>query len=268
MGLFVHAPYYLIRGYNTRVFNRLKSWLSRGWRRRWRRAHLAFSPVGVLIATGLLSRYAGVWGWNDRERLGFLADLVPLGVVVYAAAVFAMEWVVRMVFWALAQREKDIEKRRAEGRAVGVQEGRAVGVQEGRAVGVQEGRAQGLTEGLREGRREARDQISRVLHGLERLGIEIPPDIISSELVGQEAALLENGDVYAGLSQDVYIGRIDQAGQEFLALQGQPPEDPGLWYQRGWRVQLDRHYDEFIPFGRIQGLNLNASPDGWTVSLS
>ena len=61
----------------------------------------------------------------------FLADLVPLGAVAYAAVVFIAEWVIRMVFWALAQREKDIEKRRAEGRAIGVQEGLAQGLTQG-----------------------------------------------------------------------------------------------------------------------------------------
>ncbi len=86
----------------------------------------------LLIATGLLSRSAGVWGWGDEESLGFLASLTPLGGVVYAAAIFVMEWGVRMVFWALAQREKDIEKRRAEGEARGEARGEVRGKRQAR----------------------------------------------------------------------------------------------------------------------------------------
>ena len=122
---------YRVRGYNGRVFNRLKNWLTTGWRRRWRQAHLAFSPIGVLVATGLLSRTVGVSGWGERDSLGFLADLIPLGIIVYATAIFALERMVIMVFWALAQREKFIEERRAEGLARGKAQGIAEGVAQG-----------------------------------------------------------------------------------------------------------------------------------------
>lgn len=196
--------------------------------------------MGVLVATGLLSRSAGVWGWSDRESLEFFADLIPLGVVVYATAVFVTEWVIRMVFWALAQREKDIEKRR------------------------EEGRAQGVEVGIAQGRREEREEI---LQNLTAHGIEIPPEIVSA-LAGLGAVLLENGDVYAGGSLDVYVGRINEGGRTFLGRQGQPPELPGLWCQRGWRVRLARQYEEMLPAGRIEGLNLDASSAGWVVSLS
>ena len=250
MGLLSRATYYLIRGYNSYVLNRLKSWLSQGWRRRWRRAHLAFSPVGVLITTGLLSRSAGVWGWNDRESLTFFADLVPLGVVVYAAAVLMMEWVIRMVFWALAQREKDIANRRAEGRAQGLAEGRAQGQAEGRAQGQAEGRAQ---------------VIEQVLMNLGAQGIQVPAGGISSEPVGRNGVLLENGDVYASQSLNAYIGRINRDGLDVLAQLGKPPELPGIWCQRGWRVQLDRHFEELLFVGRVQGLRLDTSSSEWLV---
>lgn len=211
--------------------------------------HLAFSPIGVLIATALLSRYAGVWGWGDRDRLGFLADLVPLGVVAYAAAVFAAEQVIRMVFWALAQREKDIEKRRAEGWA------------KGRAVGHAEGRA----EGRREGRQEAEQSI---LQTLAEFGIELPTNDISAVLPGRAAVLLASGDVYGGANLDVYLGRINPPGQELMARQGNPPELPDLWCQKGWRIQLIRHFEYLLPAGRMQGLTLDASTPLWTVSLA
>ena len=197
----------------------------------------------------LLSAYAGVWGWNDRESMAFLADLVPLGAVVYAAAVFMTEWVIRMVFWALAQREKDIEKRRAEGRA----------------IGVQEGLAQGLTQGWTRGRTQAQESM---LLSLAAAGITVPAGIISGDPVGRDAVLLENGDVYASQSLDSYIGRVNEAGLALIARQGQPPELPGVWCNRGWRVQLDRHFEELLLAGRVQGLSLDTSSAPWLVSLS
>ena len=189
----------------------------------------------------LLSAYAGVWGWNDRESMVFLADLVPLGAVVYAAAVFMMEWVIRMVFWALAQREKDIEKRRAEGRAIGVQEGLALG------------------------RTQTQESI---LLSLAAAGIRVPAGIISGDPVGRDAVLLESGDVYASQSLDSYMGRVNEAGLALIARQGQPPELPDVWCNRGWRVQLDRHFEELLLAGRVQGLSLDTSSAPWLVSLS
>ena len=215
--------------------------------------HLAFSPIGVLIATVLLSRYAGVWGWSDRDSLGFLAELVPLGVVAYAAAVFVTEQVIRMVFWALAQREKDIEKRRAEG------------WEKGRAAGHAEGHAEGRAEGRREGRQEAEDSI---LQTLAEFGIELPTNDISAIMPGRAAVLLESGDVYGGAKLDVYLGRINPPGQELMARQAGPPELPDLWCQRGWRIQLNRHFEDLLPAGRIQGLTLDTSAPLWTVSLA
>ena len=120
----------------------------------------------------------------------FLADLVPLGAVAYAAAVFMTEWVIRMVFWALAQREKDIEKRRAEGRA----------------IGVQEGLAQGLTQGWTRGRTQMQESI---LLSLAAAGITVPAGIISGDPVGRDAVLLESGDVYAS----PVLGLLHRKGQ-------------------------------------------------------
>ena len=66
------------------------------------------------------------------------------------------------MFWALAQREKDIEKGREEGRKEGREEGR------------EKGREEGREKGREEGREYERGRIERVLR--ER-GIEIPPDV-------------------------------------------------------------------------------------------
>ena len=223
------------------MFNRIKNRLATGWRQRWAQAYIAFSPIGILIATALLSRSAGVWGWSDREDLGFLASLVPLGGVVYATIILVLEWGVRMVFWALAQREKDIEKRRAEGRV----------------------------EGRAEARREAEREVGeRIVQFMAERGIKLPEGLMAAILSGRAALLLESDDVYGGESPDVYIGRINQPGREFMAQQGAPPELPGAWCQRGWHVQLDRQYEEMLPAGRIQGLTLDTSTPLWTVSLA
>ena len=48
-----------------------------------------------------------------------MGQIVPLGAVVYGSLIFAIERLGRM-FWALAQRQKDIEK----GRQQGIQKGR------------------------------------------------------------------------------------------------------------------------------------------------
>ena len=270
---------YRVSGYNGRVFNRLKNWLTTGWRRRWRQAHLAFSPIGVLIATGLLSRTVGVWGWGERDSLGFFADLIPLGIIVYATAIFALERMVIMVFWALAQREKFIEERRAEGLARGIAQGRAQGVAEGRAEGVVEGRAEGVVqgraEGVVEGRAEGisqgisqgqRQEQERILRLLEQHGIQAPPGIFAGALAARGAVLLESGDVYGGPSLDVYLGRISPEGRTLAAQRGGPPELPDVWCRQGWRVQLDRHFEELLLAGRIQGLSLDTSAAVWTVS--
>lgn len=265
------------------MFNRLKNWLTTGWRRRWRQAHLAFSPIGVLIATGLLSRTVGVWGWGERDSLGFLADLIPLGIIVYATAIFALERMVIMVFWALAQREKFIEERRAEGEArgraegvaQGVAQGRAEGLEEGISQGISEGISQGISQGVSQGRAEGvkegisqgqRQEQERILRLLEQHGIQAPPGIFAGALAARGAVLLESGDVYGGPSLDVYLGRISPEGRALAAQQGGPPELPDVWCRQGWRVQLDRHFEELLLAGRIQGLSLDTSAAVWTVS--
>ena len=47
-----------------------------------------------------------------------MGQIVPLGAVVYGSLIFAIERLGRM-FWALAQRRKDIERGREEGRQEG-----------------------------------------------------------------------------------------------------------------------------------------------------
>ncbi len=136
-----------------------------------------------------------------------------------------------MVFWALAQREKDIERRREEGRE--------------------------------EGRKQMADQM---VEELVTVGIPVPPWLIDHRSA-RNAVLLENGDVYSGQSVGVYLGRINQEGREFLAQQGEPPSLSGLWCQRGWRIRLPLSFEQLILAGRMQGLRLDASSALWLVNL-
>ena len=78
---------------------------------------MAFFPVGALVVTWLLTLPAGAWRWNNRADLDMAGTLSPLGAFAYGSLVFVVEWSVRMIFWALAQRKKDREKIKAEGRA-------------------------------------------------------------------------------------------------------------------------------------------------------
>ena len=87
---------------------------------------------------------------NQPATLRFLdsaASKAYLATVTYALLAAIVEGVIRMVFWALAEHEKVVERHRNAGRA----EGRAEGRTEGRAEGRTEGRAEGRAEGLAEG---------------------------------------------------------------------------------------------------------------------
>ena len=75
------------------------------------------APLGTLVVTWLLWLSAGdgwQW-WNNRNNLEQIGQVVPWGAVVYGSIIFVIERLGRM-FWALAQREKDIEKGRQKGR--------------------------------------------------------------------------------------------------------------------------------------------------------
>ena len=62
------------------------------------------------------------------------------------------------MLWALAQRQKDIDRARGEGREQGLEEGREQGLEEGREQGLEEGRQQVI-----------REMVER--------GVELPPEI-------------------------------------------------------------------------------------------
>ncbi len=90
----------------------------------WLKLHLAISPHGTLGVTWLLvfSVGAGQW-WEDRASLEATRQVVPLGGIVYGSGILVLEVAFRML-WALAQRQKDIERARQEGRQEGREEGR------------------------------------------------------------------------------------------------------------------------------------------------
>ena len=96
----------------------------------WLRLHLAISPLGTLGVTWLLvfSVGAGRW-WDSRESLELAGQAVPFGGIVYGSSILVLEVTVRM-FWALAQRQRDIDKARGEGRQEGREEGRQEAIRE------------------------------------------------------------------------------------------------------------------------------------------
>ena len=134
-------------------------------RENWLRVHLSISPLGTLGVTWWLTFLvdAGQW-WSSRETLELAGQTVPLGGVVYGSSVFVLEVAVRML-WALAQRKKDMDKARIEGR------------EEGRKEGREEGREEGRMEGQKEGRKEGRRQVIREM---TKRGVTLPPEILES----------------------------------------------------------------------------------------
>ena len=112
----------------------------------WLKAHLAATPLGTLIVTWamLMAVNAERW-WENRSTLELAGQTVPFGGIVYGSSILLLEVTARML-WALAQRQKDIEKAK------------------------------------REGREEGRE---KVLSALVKRGIELPPDFLE-ELNGSD----------------------------------------------------------------------------------
>ena len=96
------------------------------YEKRWLIRHAIAAPFGVLAATALLVILPGHWdGWGSLE---LAANLVYLGAVLYGMATVLTEQGVKMVFWALEERKKMIENRKAQGRAEVVAEFLAEGI--------------------------------------------------------------------------------------------------------------------------------------------
>ena len=140
---------------------------------RWVRLHLAFLPLGALVATWLLTLLAGAWRWDDRANLDLAGTLAPLGAFAYGSLVFVIEWSVRMIFWALEQRRKDREKTRDQIRAELMEEVLA----EVRAQVQEEVQAQVQVEV----RAEVSEEMERLIRELSLRGIAVPQDIIARQ---------------------------------------------------------------------------------------
>ena len=99
-------------------------WLGSVWSRfgEWQSGnslyrHIAFAPVGTLGATTVLLGLSGAgWTWwspaTDLVRAG---QVIPLGTFVYGTAAVFVDGGVRVIFYALAQRQKEIDRRHQEG---------------------------------------------------------------------------------------------------------------------------------------------------------
>ena len=94
----------------------------------WLKVHLAISPLGTLLVTWVLvaTISRGQW-WENAETLELTGQAIPLGGVLYGSGILATEVLFRML-WALAQRQREIDRARREG----VEEGREKGREEGR----------------------------------------------------------------------------------------------------------------------------------------
>lgn len=98
--------------------------------------------------------------WHDRTarpaiaHFDDMASLVSISAVIYGMLAVTAELGGRVMFWALAQRQKEKDaavKARREMRAKAKSEGRARGLAEGLAAGRAAGQAEGKEEGRIEG---------------------------------------------------------------------------------------------------------------------
>ena len=95
--------------------------------------------------TALLAWLGQPTNENQPATLRFLdsaASKAYLATVTYALLAAIVEGVIRMVFWALAEHEKVVERHKDEGRAEGLAQGRREGQARSRARGRAEGRAE------------------------------------------------------------------------------------------------------------------------------
>ena len=99
----------------------IPTWVSSNWLS----YHLAVVPIGTVATTTLLLFLVGSeWHWwSGGTDLLLSGQIAPFGAAVYGAAMFLAERIFRM-FWALAQRKRDIEKGLQKGREEGREEGR------------------------------------------------------------------------------------------------------------------------------------------------
>ena len=87
--------------------------------------HLGLAPIGTLITTSLLLWFSGgQWQWwSCPFCLVNAGQTVPLEAIVYGTVAATLDVGGKMIFYALASRKREIEKRREEGRVEGREEG-------------------------------------------------------------------------------------------------------------------------------------------------
>ena len=80
--------------------------------------HLATLSLGTLLTTWLLIKITGTgaqW-WSKPADLIAAGQAVPFGAVLYSSIVLLLEGGAKLLFFALAQRKGEIERRRQEGK--------------------------------------------------------------------------------------------------------------------------------------------------------
>ena len=95
------------------------------------RRHAMVAPFGIFATTSLLTFWLEQWQWQGRASWEIMAGQVDVGAVIYAMVAVLAERGVRLMFWALDERQKWRARWRAEAQA----EGRAEGLAEGRVEG-------------------------------------------------------------------------------------------------------------------------------------
>ena len=84
-------------------------------------------------------------------------------------------------------------------------------------------------------------------------------------ITNRDAFLLTDWRVYAAGDQMAYVGDIDEIGK--AAIANLDPQEIPHWGKNGWRVRLDRPFEDMIPLGRTRGLQL-AIGDEWSITLA
>ena len=104
------------------MWHRFSDWLTENPLHR----HIGLAPGGSLVATWLMLGLAGAgWSWwADAAALERAGQVFPMGAGVYGTLAALIDGGFKMIFFALAQRRQEIERRREEGRQVGRTEGR------------------------------------------------------------------------------------------------------------------------------------------------
>ena len=80
----------------------------------WQRTHASIAPFGTAISTLLLSIYAGERLWQFWDTWRELAHMASLGVIIYGMFIILLEGGTWLVFWALNERAKRLQRRKTQ----------------------------------------------------------------------------------------------------------------------------------------------------------